>query len=142
VTVLVLAAGMAACGPTPARGPVQQPTTAVAPAATAFRTATTAPKTPTPMPRAATPTPSDGTVKVTIGDNYFYPAKLSVAPNTKVVFSNEGGLPHTVTSYSNYWDQFYLMPGGKYSVMFGAPGTYRYMCAEHSGMEGVVEVRQ
>ena len=30
------------------------------------------------------------------------------------------GLPHNVTSYSNYFNPFYLMPGSKYSVTFGA----------------------
>jgi plastocyanin len=141
LTLLAVIAVVGACGPAPTRAPVQQPATVPAPAPTYFQSATTPAKTPTPFPAAPTPT-SDGMVKVTVGDNYFYPAKLTVAPNTQVVFSNEGGLPHNVTSYSNYFNPFYLMPGGKYSVTFGAPGTYRYVCAEHSGMDGVVEVRK
>lgn len=141
LTLLALLAVLAACAPAPTRAPTQQPATVAAPVPTFFQSATTPAKTPTPFPPAPTPT-SDGTVKVIVGDNYFYPAKLTVAPNTQVVFSNEGGLPHNVTSYSNYFNPFYLMPGSKYSVTFGAPGTYRYVCAEHSGMDGVVEVRK
>ena len=135
-----LCAPVARRRPAPTRAPLQPSVTVAAPAPTFYQSATTAAKTPTPFPPAPTPT-TDGTVKVTVGDNYFYPAKLTVAPNTQVWFSNEGGLPHNVTSYSNYFNPFFLMPGSKYAVVFGAPGTYRYVCAEHSGMEGVVEVR-
>ncbi len=140
LTMLALAVSIAACGPTPTPGQAQQPTAAATPVATSVQRATTVPQVPTLLPRTATPTAVDGLVRVLVADNYFDPPVFTVRTNTRVEFANVGALPHTVNSYTDYWNPMTLAVSQKANVVFGAPGTYNYLCVEHSGMFGSVVV--
>jgi len=92
--------------------------------------------------------PNGVVVEVLAIDNTFRPETLSVEAGTEVVFVNNGRNAHDVrpADGSDGWgvaaDGF--EPGDRYSLVFGAPGTYAYYCSIHgtatAGMLGTIEV--
>jgi plastocyanin len=102
--------------------------------------------TPAPPPDdgGGTP-PSDGggsdapaQAAVSIGDDFFRPGDVTVAPGGTVTWTHNGSSPHTVTG--NGFDSGMLTGGQRYSHTFGQAGTYRYQCVYHSGMTGTITV--
>lgn len=85
---------------------------------------------------------------VSIGGNYvsiqnsaFSPAVLTVVENTRVYFTNNDSMAHTVTATSGQsYDSGNLAPGAGYSVLYTAIGTNAYFCSYHPGMTGKVIV--
>ena len=80
---------------------------------------------------------------ITIDNFAFAPAILTVAPGTKVTWSNKDEEPHTVTSADG--GQTFKSPAldtdDKFSFTFDTPGTYKYFCSIHPHMVGVVVVK-
>ena len=95
----------------------------------------------------------------------FDPSSLSVAPGTKVTWTNEDDEPHTVTAYADEVPEgeFFtsgdlsdeeearsevsatlIDPGETFSVSFDEPGTYAYFCIPHEdhGMTGEIVVEE
>lgn len=101
------------------------------PSATVGPTAT---PTPTPAPTAA----PAGSVTVTVADNSFSPATVTVTPGTTVVWTNQGARSHTVTGVGP--GSGTLRPGGSYAYRFDAVGSFSYSCDFHSEMTGRVVV--
>ncbi len=97
---------------------------------------------PTPAPTLApTPAPTAapaGTVSVTIGDDYFSPATVSVIPGTTVTWTNRGSRSHTVTGVGA--GSGMLRPGESYSMRFDTAGGFSYACEFHPQMSGTVLV--
>jgi len=79
---------------------------------------------------------------VAAADNRFDPPTLNVPPGTTVKWANGGTHPHTITDRGGKFDSGDIAPGGTYSVTFQTPGTYRYYCKHHKGMEGTIVVGQ
>jgi hypothetical protein len=81
--------------------------------------------------------------------NYdFQPAQITVAPGTKVIWTNKSNTTHTSTSGSGCtsdgkWNSGNLDEGQSFSHTFDAEGTYNYFCTPHCsmGMTGVVTVK-
>jgi plastocyanin len=83
----------------------------------------------------------DTTVKI---DNFsFSPAQITVAPGTKVTWSNQDDMPHTVTDAGTprAFKSPALDTGDAFSYMFVTPGTYHYFCSLHPHMQGTVVVK-
>jgi plastocyanin len=81
---------------------------------------------------AGTTAPMHTTAAVTIQNFAFTPATLTVAPGTKVVWTNQDSVAHTVTSDTGAWpDSGSLTTGHSFSVTFSKPGTYPYHCSVH-----------
>ncbi len=80
---------------------------------------------------------------VTISGFAFAPARLVVAPGTRVTWTNRDDIPHTVTSAATprLFGSEALDTGEHFSRVFDTPGTYRYFCAIHPHMQGAVVVR-
>lgn len=93
---------------------------------------------------------------VQIVDTAFQPATLSVAVGTKVVWTETGVEPHSVTAVNKAFDSSpecspitpdkCLHKGDTFSYVFTHPGTYVYYCRVHgtpsgSGMAGTVTVK-
>jgi hypothetical protein len=87
-----------------------------------------------------TPTPSDGIPRVTVGDNYFEPANLTVRPGAIVEFVHSGNNTHTVTSLGEKWSPLFMGIGTRSQLHFSEPGEYRYICTFHSGMFAIITV--
>ena len=87
--------------------------------------------------------PSGSAIKVNIKDNSFQPAVLNVPVGATVVWHNQDGVQHTVTSdIQGLFDSGVLMPGKKFTFKFNAPGSFGYHCSNHLGMKGAITVTE
>ena len=91
---------------------------------------------------AVQPTPARPATAANVSakDNSFDPPTLNVAPGTTVRWTNTGAHPHTVTDRGGKFDSGDIAPGASYTMTFQTPGTYRYYCKHHKGMEGTIVV--
>ena len=80
---------------------------------------------------------------VAIRDFSFGPTALTVAIGTKVVWTNQDDDPHTVTSDADpkVLESPALDTGDSFAFTFTKPGTYRYFCALHPHMQGIIVVQ-
>jgi plastocyanin len=124
--------------PTPV--PTHKPKPTPTPKAQA--TPTLAP-TPTPRPTPTpTPKPKPSTVKVIVNNSNagFSPKTLTVPVGTTVIWTNDGGIPHTVTD-NGVFDSGNLPTGATFQFTFTKRGTYHYVCTYHSYMVGTIIVQ-
>jgi plastocyanin len=87
---------------------------------------------------------SGGSGPPTIGmkDLRFHPASTSVKVGQKVTWKNEDTVDHNVTAKSGAKFMSKAFGGGSYSYTPRAPGTIRYVCTLHPGMDGELVVRK
>jgi plastocyanin len=88
--------------------------------------------------------PPDGAV--TIEGFQFAPKTLEVRPGTKVVWTNNDTVTHTVTSgtpdrKTDTFDRILQGKGVKFEFTFAQAGTFAYFCARHNSMRGEVVVK-
>ena len=69
----------------------------------------------------------------------FAPSVLRVEPGAAVTFTNNEGVPHTVTG-ADWGDTQHLELGASVTFSFPAEGTYAFSCVLHPGMVGAVVV--
>jgi plastocyanin len=92
--------------------------------------------------------PDDGAgdaAAVTVAGSEFDPGRIEVAPGTTVTWTNEDGLPHTVTAGvpdapDDAFDEPLAGSGGTASITFDEPGTFPYFCRIHPRMTAEVVV--
>jgi plastocyanin len=91
---------------------------------------------------ASTPAPKlqPTTVHVSITNSGFTPANITIAVGSTVVWTNNGGIPHTATD-SGKFDSGELNVGATYQFTFTTPGTYNYVCSYHPYMVGTIIVQ-
>lgn len=94
-------------------------------------------------PNATAPSPSTAAIgaaaKVTITNFAFDPAALTVKAGTKVTWTNNDIVAHTVT-FTDVANSPVLNRGDTFSRTFTTPGTYSYICSIHPFMHGTVVV--
>ena len=74
-------------------------------------------------------------------DEYnFNPVRARVAAGTRVRFTNNGELSHTVAARDGSWSTGPLAPGTWSFVTFDTPGTFLYHCEEHPWAVGEITV--
>jgi plastocyanin len=137
---LVVAFALAACGgavaPTPGvtfHAPSAEPTAAPTAEVTAAPTIA-----PTAEPTA---NPGGPTATVSIFDNGFTKADLTIAKGTTVTWTNTGQRAHTVTSGDGgFGSDGALSSGTTYAHTFDSAGSFAYICTIHSDMQGTVTV--
>ena len=81
------------------------------------------------------------TVTVDITKFTYAPKELTIAPGTRVVWTNKDETPHTVTSNDKRFASKGLDTGDKFEHTFAAPGDFDYICTVHPFMTGTVHVR-
>ena len=82
------------------------------------------------------------TIDVAITKFTFAPKDLTVAPGTRVVWTNRDETPHTVTSNDKSFASKGLDTDDKFEHTFGSEGDFSYICTVHPYMTGVVHVRK
>ena len=106
-----------------------------------------------PAIAAEAPSPAPAAATVHIVNFAFSPATITVVPGTVVTFVNDDAEPHTATMLRpaphdkaaaadlGAFDSGGLDTGDRWTHAFAKPGTYRYFCALHPMMLGVVIVK-
>lgn len=83
------------------------------------------------------------TSSVTISNLTFNPSDISVKKGTKVTWTNNDSVAHTVEFDStNVQDSGTLNNGDTYSLTFNKEGTFDYICGLHPQMRGTVIVTE
>jgi hypothetical protein len=82
---------------------------------------------------------------VSMEDNEFVPANITVAPGEAITWTNNGENPHTATADSEAFDTGTVESGQSASVTIDTPGSYPYYCRFHGapggiGMAGTITV--
>ena len=86
--------------------------------------------------------PSTSTVDIDIAKFAYGPKEITVAPGTKVVWTNHDQAPHTVTSNDKSFVSKGLDTDDKFEHTFVSEGDFGYICTVHPFMTGVVHVRK
>ena len=86
---------------------------------------------------AAAPAPA-----VDIAKFAFAPKEITVAPGTKIVWTNHDETPHTVTSNDKSFASKGLDTDDKFEHTFVSEGDFSYICTVHPYMTGVVHVHK
>ena len=71
----------------------------------------------------------------------FHPTALTVAPGTKVTFTNHDQTAHTATQQGGGFDTGTINPGAHATVTFTKAGTYTYYCQFHAFMRATITVK-
>lgn len=82
---------------------------------------------------------------VTIRDFAYSPAAIKVKVGTKVTWTNQDSVSHTITAdepSSDAPDSQLLSKGESYSFTFNKAGTYNYHCQLHPYMKATVVVTE
>jgi plastocyanin len=88
---------------------------------------------------AAPPAP---TVDINIAKFAYGPKEITIAPGTKIVWTNHDETPHTVTSNDKSFTSKGLDTDDKFEHTFTAEGDFSYICTVHPFMTGVVHVHK
>lgn len=78
---------------------------------------------------------------VSIGDDFFNPASVTINVNDQVLWTWAGNIPHSTTSNTGLWDSGLIGHGSTYSHTFSAAGSFPYHCTLHAFMTGSVTVQ-
>jgi len=75
----------------------------------------------------------DGQVTVSIGDNWYEPEQLTVAPGTEIVFENTGRDVHNAIHVDGAWrTRDVIEPGESDTITIDEPGEYVFYCSFHA----------
>jgi plastocyanin len=86
-------------------------------------------------------TSDPGLNEVFIQNSAFNPSTITVAANTEITWTNNDGMPHTVTSDTgNELNSGNIPASGTWSHTFTAAGNYKYHCTIHPTMKATVIV--
>ncbi len=91
---------------------------------------------------AATGKVEKGTIAVAIKGLAFPDGNRIVAVGTTVVWTNDDGATHTVTSTDHTFGSGNLTKGQSFKHTFGSIGSYSYFCKIHPFMTATVTVVQ
>jgi plastocyanin len=81
--------------------------------------------------------------RVSLGDNFFKPTKLTVAAGTTVTFTWTGSNTHNVKVTSGPQKfKSSNQSSGTYTFTFTKAGTYKIVCTFHPGMEMTLKVKK
>lgn len=78
---------------------------------------------------------------VNISQFAFTPTTLEVPVGTKVIWTNQDKVNHSVISDTGAFTSPPLKQGGNSSYAFISPGTYAYHCGYHAYMTGIINVK-
>lgn len=89
---------------------------------------------------ATAPAAPAATAAVTISQMRFGTGPVTIKAGGSVTWTNNDGMPHTVTANDGSFGSEQFSAGGSFTHTFDKPGTYSYYCALHPTMRGTVVV--
>ena len=89
----------------------------------------------------STPAPSETSDTVDISNFSFVAETVTVSVGTKVTWTNQDSVAHTVTSDDDLFDSGRLSNGASVSYTFTEAGTYSYFCSIHPYMTAKIIVQ-
>jgi plastocyanin len=93
------------------------------------------------VPLLFLPAPALAAPAVTIRNDAFSPATLTVRAGETVTFTNDDDDAHTVTATDGSFDSKGLDTNGVWRHTFSKPGVYAYFCELHPFMKGTIVVK-
>jgi plastocyanin len=81
-------------------------------------------------------------VVVDIAKFAYGPKEITIAPGTKVVWTNHDETPHTVAGNDKSFTSKGLDTDDKFEHTFDKEGDFGYICTVHPFMTGIVHVRK
>jgi plastocyanin len=82
------------------------------------------------------------TVDIGIAKFAYGPKEITIAPGTKIVWTNHDETPHTVTGNDKSFASKGLDTDDKFEHTFANEGDFTYYCTIHPFMTGVVHVHK
>jgi plastocyanin len=81
-------------------------------------------------------------VNVDIAKFAYGPKEVTIAPGTKIVWTNHDETPHTVTGNDKTFGSKGLDTDDRFEHTFDKEGDFSYICTVHPFMTGIVHVRK
>ncbi|HEY7904919.1 MAG TPA: cupredoxin family copper-binding protein [Casimicrobiaceae bacterium] len=72
----------------------------------------------------------------------FAPREITIAPGTRVTWTNRDETPHTVSATDKSFASKGMDTGDRFEHTFDREGDFAYLCTVHPFMTGVVHVRK
>ena len=94
-----------------------------------------------PAIHAAAASPASS-VELDITKFAFAPKEITIAPGTRVIWTNRDEAPHTIASNDKTFSSKGLDTDDKFEHVFASEGDFRYICTVHPFMTGAVHVRK
>lgn len=85
---------------------------------------------------------SSAALQVAITKFAFEPKEITIAPGTKVVWTNRDETPHSVAANDKGFTSKGLDTDDTYEHTFATEGDFGYICTVHPFMTGTVHVRK
>ena len=90
----------------------------------------------------ATAAPPAKSMEVDITKFAFAPKEITIAPGTKIVWTNHDDTPHSVAANDKSFSSKGLDTDDRFEHVFASEGDFNYICTVHPFMTGVVHVRK
>jgi plastocyanin len=94
------------------------------------------------MPALLAAAAPSSTVDINISKFAYGPKEITIAPGTRIVWTNRDETPHTVTSNDKSFASKGLDTDDKFEHTFATEGDFSYVCTVHPFMTGVVHVHK
>lgn len=131
-TMIILAGCRASTQPSTDPQPTPTPTAPSVSNPTSPETVSTTTSNPESVPTAS--------ADISIKNFAFNPSNTTVKVGTKVTWTNEDSMNHTISSDINAFESGHMAKGQSFSFIFNKAGTYAYYCALHPSMTGTIIV--
>lgn len=137
---LLLSAAVGGCSPSTGAAP-----SGAAPSGAATSRAAGTPAGPISGALPATTASAGAAPGVTISTFSFSPAPLQVVGGTKVTWTNQDAIEHSVThgtaaAPGGTFDSGFFIQGQTFAFTFDQAGAYPYFCRRHPSMNGTITV--
>lgn len=87
------------------------------------------------------PSPQQTSVPISISNFAYTPPTIEITSGTRVAWTNNDSVVHTVTSNDKVFDSGNMSRNATFSFTFTTAGTYEYYCIPHPYMKGKVIVK-
>ena len=83
-----------------------------------------------------------GAPSVEIRKFAFVPKEITIAPGTKIVWTNHDETPHTIIASDGMFVSKAMDTDDRFEYTFAKEGDFSYFCTLHPYMTGIVHVRK